>query len=98
VTPAYFFKNQPVAGQAETPESRANQPLVSGHGPFVQRNSKPPPPATIVHAQAAIQLSAVQDVVGIMIFCFPFAGLDSIDYAFWPDFTLRHYRQMPHVR
>jgi hypothetical protein len=37
-------------------------------------------------------------VVGIMIFCFPFAGLDSIDCAFWPDFKLRHYRQMPHVR
>jgi hypothetical protein len=37
-------------------------------------------------------------VVGIMIFCFPFAGLDSIDYAFWPEFKLRHYRQMPHVR
>jgi hypothetical protein len=98
VAPAYFFKNQPVAGQAETPESRANQPLVNGHGPFVQRSSKPPPPATIVHAQAAIQRSAVQDVVGIMIFCFPFAGFDSIDYAFWPDFKLRRYRPMPHVR
>jgi hypothetical protein len=37
-------------------------------------------------------------VVEIMIFCFPFAGLDSIDYAFWPDFKRRLYRPMPHVR
>ena len=98
MTPAYFFKNQPVAGQAETPESSANQPFVSGHGPFVQRSHKPPPAATIVHAQAAIQPSAAPNVVWPMVFCLTFASLDSIDYAFSPDFELRHYRQMPHVR
>ena len=96
--PAYFFKNQAVTGQAATPESSANQPLVSGHRPFVQRSHKPPPAATIVHAQAAIQPSAAPNVVRLMVFCFTFASLDSIDYAFWPDFKLRHYRQKPQIR
>lgn len=98
VTPAYLFKSQAVAGQAETPESTANQPFVSGHGPFVQRSHKPPPAATIVHAQAATQPSIAPNVIRLTVFRFTFASLDSIDYAFRSDFKLRHYRHMPHAR
>src|SRR5258708_28816636 len=89
--PTYFFKTHAVSGHAATPDSSANQPFVSGHGPFVQRSHKPPPAATIVHAQAAIQPSAAPNVARLTIFCFTLASLDSIDYSFWPDFKLRHY-------
>src|ERR1035438_10216990 len=76
--PAYFFKSEPVAGHAETPENSANQPLVNGHGPFVQSSHRPPPAATIVHAQAAIQPSAAPHGVRLMVFCLSFANLDSM--------------------
>ncbi len=37
------------------PDVNANQPLVNGHGPFVQRSHAPPPPAAIAHAQPTTQ-------------------------------------------
>jgi len=76
--PTYFFKPHAVSGHAATPDSSANQPFVSGHGPFVQRSHKPPPAAAIVHVQAAIQPSPALNVVRLMVFCLTFASLDSI--------------------
>ena len=55
--PAYLFKSHAVSGQAAIPDNSANQPFVSGSGPFVHKSHNPPPPATIVQAQAAIQPS-----------------------------------------
>jgi hypothetical protein len=52
VIPRDFFRSQAVNGHAEMPENKANQPLVSGHGPRVIMSPKPPLPAMIVHAQA----------------------------------------------
>ena len=52
--PAYLLNNHAVSGQAEMPENNANHPFVSGQGPRIKRSPKPPPPATIAHAQAAI--------------------------------------------
>src|SRR6266700_7560316 len=55
VMPIYFLRSHAVNGHAEMPENKANQPLVSGHGPRVMIRPKPPPPATMVHAQATKQ-------------------------------------------
>src|SRR5438874_6474496 len=55
VMPTYFLRSHAVSGHAEMPENKANQPLVSGHGPRVMIRPKPPPPATMVHAQATKQ-------------------------------------------
>src|SRR5438094_7190053 len=35
VMPTYFLRSHAVSGHAEMPENKANQPLVSGHGPRV---------------------------------------------------------------
>src|SRR6266480_2712967 len=55
VMPTYLLRSHAVSGHAEMPENKANQPLVSGHGPRVMIRPKPPPPATMVHAQAMKQ-------------------------------------------
>jgi len=83
-TPEYFFRSQAVAGQAEMPESSAYQPLVSGHGPFVQSSHRPPPAAAMVHVQATIHPRAAAKVVGPMVFCLVFASFDNIGYALGP--------------
>ena len=38
----YFFISQAVRGHADSPENKANQPLVGGHGPNVMIRPKPP--------------------------------------------------------
>src|SRR5208282_4085262 len=53
--PAYFLRNHAVNGHAAMPDSSANQPLVSGSGPFSNRSMNPPPPATTAQSHAAIQ-------------------------------------------
>lgn len=55
--PRCFCDIVAVNGQAEMPDNKANQPFVRGSGPLVSRSSKPPPPATIAHTQAATQAS-----------------------------------------
>jgi hypothetical protein len=66
--PKYCFKTDAVKGQAATPDNSANQPFVSGHCPFVQSSTKPPPPATIVQAHAAIQPSIAAALFEIGLF------------------------------
>ena len=51
---AYLFRSHAVQGHDDKPENKASQPL-GGHGPKAMMSPKPPMPATIVHAQAAIQ-------------------------------------------
>ena len=52
---AYFF-NECQDGQAARPENRANQPFCREREvAFVHRSQRPPPPATPLHAQPAIQ-------------------------------------------
>jgi hypothetical protein len=57
VMPKNRFASVAVSGQATTPENKANQPFVSGSGPFVSRSERPPPPATMAQAQATSQAS-----------------------------------------
>ena len=56
-TPANRLSNHAVSGQAEIPDSIANQPFVIGSGPFSRSSRNPPPPATIAQAQAPISQS-----------------------------------------
>ena len=55
LTFSYLFKSHAVSGHAAMPENKANQPLVGGQGPYVMMSPRPPPPATMVHAQATKQ-------------------------------------------
>jgi hypothetical protein len=55
--PANLLRVHAVSGHAEIPDSIANQPFVSGSGPFSKRSRNPPPPATIAQAQAPISQS-----------------------------------------
>jgi hypothetical protein len=61
--PKYLRANIAVRGQAATPENRANQPFVRGSGPRVRRSTKPPPPATSAHTQAATKPNAATHVL-----------------------------------
>ncbi len=57
------------------PDSSANQPFVSGSGPFPKRSRKPPPPATIAQAQAQIKPSVRPNLPDLGVFC---TGVGSI--------------------
>ena len=74
VMPAHFFKSHAVSGHAASPDNSANQPFVSGSGPFVHKSHNPPPPATIAHAQAAIQPSLAPNLPTVTEFCFSMAS------------------------
>src|SRR5271157_3854958 len=69
VTPESLFTSFAVSGHAEIPENSANQPFVSGIGPFSRRSRKPPPPATMAQAQAAITPSVAPSVPRLVVFC-----------------------------
>src|SRR6266404_4534700 len=64
--PLYFLKSHAVAGQADRPENRANQPLVGGHGPKVMISPRPPIPARSDQPQAAIKPSQRRRVTSDM--------------------------------
>jgi len=52
--PDSFLRSNAVSGQAQIPDSSANQPLVMGSGPFSIRSRRPPPPAKADQSHAAI--------------------------------------------
>jgi len=74
----YFLKNHAVRGQADRPENRTNQPLVSGHGPRVIMSSRPAMAVKKAHAQAMTHPSIRRIPERLIIYRMGrLAGLDS---------------------
>jgi hypothetical protein len=51
--PSHLRESHAVAGQSDSPENNANQPLVGGQGPRVISSSNPPPPARSAQPHAS---------------------------------------------